>query len=346
MAIHFFNERLYDMISVARPHDSEAERQWVNEFLVPYNPTTLGSNGYAIEVTRPDGTIPPILFSSHVDTVHRKDGPQQVHYDYKTAQYFKTDGEPLGADDTAGCWLMLEMIDAKVPGMYVFHRGEERGGIGSRTMSNDKVYADWLSNFKCAVAFDRRGVGDVITHQGWGRCCSDEFAQSLSDAINATDDGLMYSPCNTGVFTDTANYVDLIAECTNVSCGYYSEHTGNETLNLQHLFALRDALIKVDWEALPIVRAPGDDDYGDYWAASTSRYGAYSTSFEMERRVDSYEVEVEVEDLRHLTHSEMLEMAYDAPELLVDLVFQELWGYRPSLHDDDEKGPKLKVGMV
>ena len=31
-----------------------------------------------------------------------------------------------------------------------------------------------------------------------------------------------------GSFTDTANYTDIIPECTNLSCGYYNAHTQSE----------------------------------------------------------------------------------------------------------------------
>ena len=31
---------------------------------------------------------------------------------------------------------------------------------------------------------------------------------------------LLYATDPTGIFTDTANFVDIIPECTNISCGY------------------------------------------------------------------------------------------------------------------------------
>ena len=42
------------------------------------------------------------------------------------------DATCLGADDGAGIYIMLRMIETKKPGLYVFHRGEERGGIGAK----------------------------------------------------------------------------------------------------------------------------------------------------------------------------------------------------------------------
>jgi hypothetical protein len=48
----------------------------------------------------------------------------------------------LGADDAAGVWLLCEMIRAGIPGLYVFHRNEERGGRGAEFFAKHKVCAD------------------------------------------------------------------------------------------------------------------------------------------------------------------------------------------------------------
>jgi len=157
----------------------------------------------------------------------------------------------LGADDGAGIWLLLELIDAKVPGTYVFHHSEECGGLGSRAMANSEK--DWLRQFKRAVAFDRKGTSDIITTQRGGTCCSEGFASALGDALNLHNH--TYSTA-AGSFTDTANYIDYIPECTNISCGYYNEHTNDEWLDLKHIKALRDAIVLVDWETLPATRDP------------------------------------------------------------------------------------------
>jgi hypothetical protein len=157
-------------------------------------------------------------------------------------------------------WLMMEMIDSGVPGTYVFFRGEEKGGIGSRHAAQHN--AEFFTGFDRAVAFDRRGTADVITHQAGGRCCSDVFADALANQLSANN--VTYAPCSGGVFTDTANLTDLIAECTNLSCGYDSEHSTAESLDVEHLLHMRDALINVNWEDLPTTRKPGEVDPADY----------------------------------------------------------------------------------
>jgi hypothetical protein len=171
-----------------------------------------------------------------------------------------------------GIWLAQEMITARVPGIYVFHRGEECGGLGSTWLAQNAP--SWFAQFDAAIALDRAGYEDVITHQGGQRCCSDEFAKSLAMAIGGN-----FKPCDRGVFTDTANYVDLIGECTNLSVGYFKQHGPMEHTNLSFAASLRDALVKADWASLVFKRQPGeadpdwawDDKYGfnDYSRGST-----------------------------------------------------------------------------
>jgi hypothetical protein len=79
---------------------------------------------------------------------------------------------------------------------------------------------------------------------------------------------MAYAPCDGGVFTDTDNYTGLVGECTNVSVGYYSEHTVNEVLDTDHALALRDALIALDPDQLVYERQPGEID-PDAWSWSS-----------------------------------------------------------------------------
>lgn len=285
------NTKLAEMLTYRRPHNSAGEAAFVKRFITDvYEHRTLGPmENIIITVGRDSHT----LFSCHTDTVHRDDEKQKLVFDSVKNHFYKKDGMPLGADDGAGVWLLLEMIDAGVPGTYVFHRGEERGGIGSSWMAKDAD--EWLEQFDRAVAFDRKATHSVITHQGWGRCCSDEFAEALAEALNLTHDDFMYMPDDTGVFTDTANYTELISECTNVSCGYYQEHTASEYVDVGHLEQLRDACLKIDWEALPTVRKPEPDVPTLYSLDEFARW----------------------------SYDDVLEYCLEAPEQVADMIFFE-----------------------
>jgi hypothetical protein len=304
-----YNERLHDMLRVKRPHNSKAEAQWIKKYILCYPeaysiPSPNGPMAYVIEVGKSK-----TMFSCHVDTVHREGGKQTIKFNKKDNTYYKTDGKPLGADDTAGCWLMLEMIDAGVPGTYVFHRGEECGGIGSSYIAENMP--KFLEQFDRAVAFDRRGATSVITHQGWSRCASDDFAEALAMELNKNPE-CMYMPDDSGIFTDTANYVDYIPECTNIACGYANEHSGSETLHIPTLFALRQACcFEVDWENLPTERDPKVREVNNYLTYQTRRLTPGT----------NYGV-----NLLNMTKSEMLDMAYEDPDTFVALVRDELFG--------------------
>jgi len=92
-----------------------------------------------------------------------------------------------------------------------------------------------------------------------GRCCSPAFTSGLvKELISAT--GYNWHDDNTGIYTDSAVFMDDIRECTNLSVGYFNEHSTGEFQNLTYLEDLCEGIIKVDWENLPIERECGPRD--------------------------------------------------------------------------------------
>lgn len=245
---------LREMLTYCRPMGSRHEALFRAQFLLTL-PGAYEDAGFNIHVHVDDA---PILWSAHTDTVHTRSDRQ--HVEQRGAFLCLPEGSRsncLGADDTVGCFLMREMILARVPGHYVFHHGEERGGVGSSWLA--RHHADWLSTFRYAIALDRADTGDVITHQFGGRTASNTFALALAEAL-----GEGWAPAH-GVYTDTAEYADHIAECTNLSVGYYCQHSAREHVDVAHVYALLSKLYTLDVCALPASREPGDDDrYDDY----------------------------------------------------------------------------------
>ena len=237
------------------------------------------------------GDAPISLFSCHIDTVHSMGESALNGLVYDAAMgHIALDvmdrpknmprsvpdpmaGSCLGADDGAGVWLMLQMIEAGIPGGYIFHRGEELGGIGSKAVLLKNQ--GWLSQWKHAIAFDRPRDFEVITHQGGQRCCSDEFGEALAKAINTAVPGLMYETSSRGVFTDTKVYRSVIPECTNIGVGYYDQHSNREYLDFKHLCDVRDAVLKIDWAKLPAVRDTKETAYDNmYFGSPPSKWRA------------------------------------------------------------------------
>jgi hypothetical protein len=239
---------LIDMYTYCRRAWEPGEKAFLNRYLGGYPTDHIGN--VRIEV---DAANSRTLFSCHTDSVHKKDDlRQKVFIDDEFGEAFKHDGRPLGADDATGLWLMLHMIQQEVPGTYIFHRGEEVGGVGSKwVVANDKDFLtlDGTNRFDRTIAFDRRGTADVITKMSAGITCSNEFAKALCVELGGS-----YAPSDQGSFTDTASYRNDIPECTNVSCGYDHEHTQDETQDLLHAEVLYEAVTSIQWELLPTSR--------------------------------------------------------------------------------------------
>jgi hypothetical protein len=157
------------------------------------------------------------------------------------------------------------MIERGLEGLYIFHRGEEKGCLGSRWIVENTP--DLVKGIDAAIAFDRAGKRDIITHQSFGMTASDEFALSLADQLNRTK-GLDFRPDDTGVYTDTNEYADLIAECSNVSVGYDCNHGPNETLDVYHVEQLLKAVCSLDVHQIVIKRQPGEGGWQSYMGSS------------------------------------------------------------------------------
>jgi len=287
--------RLLEMMTYMRPAGTPAEEAFIAKFIVPAGSKKDEYGNRWIWVNKSDGSTPDIMFSSHTDTVHTKGGSQKI--ELADGMIFAEDSSCLGADDTAGIWLMLEMIKAKVPGVYVFHREEECGGHGSTWIA--KNMGGRLKHIKAAIAFDRKGYDSVITHQAGGRCCSDAFAKSLAAQL-----GGKFAPDSTGLFTDTANYTDYIGECTNLSVGYHMAHGPAEHQDVGFLMGLRDRLLEVDWSQLVCERKPGEKDPDDDWMWDFTGYGYGGTRSNWQRNAGlkdtSYGGEVDYDELEEM----------------------------------------------
>jgi len=235
------------------------------------------------------GNNPTTMFTGHLDTV----GGDKPITTIEENGLIKSDGKSiLGADDKAGVVILLYMIEKKVPGFYLFPVGEEVGCVGSGKLSkylmenfekqsikinNEDIEIDFpkediYKNIRKVISFDRMGYTSVITHQLDQRCCSDEFGKALSKEFNKH--GFDFDLDDSGVYSDSAEFVDIYPECTNISVGYFAQHTNEETQDIEFLESLCEACTKVNWDNLPIVRNPKDveylDNYYNYWGGRGS----------------------------------------------------------------------------
>lgn len=274
---------LMDMLRFKRPAFSSTEESFISLYLEPLPGFTRDEFGNIIIRV---GDSPNIMWSSHTDTVHSTEGFQRLERDgpfIKAVCGAKREfSNCLGADCTAGVWIMMNMIRKSIPGLYIFHRDEESGGRGSSFIA--KSTPEVVDGIQFAIAFDRKGYTSVITHQG-PRTCSDEFALSLAEIL-----GKGFKPDDTGLFTDTAQYTDLIPECTNVSVGYFNQHGPTEKQNWLFVQHLLDVVLAADFDGLIPFREAGevDDDYIDQYSRLFASAGTDQPSTNNVRNLDDF----------------------------------------------------------
>ena len=202
-----------------------------------------------------------VMFTAHLDTA--TSALTEVNHVFE-GNIIKTDGKSiLGADDKAGVAIMLNMIEKGIPGLYYFFLGEEVGCVGSRKAANAQR-DNKIEGINKVISFDRRGTNSIITYQSGARCCSDTFGSALAKALNDAEPTFKYENDDTGILTDSVQFVSIYPECTNISVGYQSEHTFSERQDIEHLTKLAEACLKVDWTSLPVERDPKTTEYKSY----------------------------------------------------------------------------------
>lgn len=259
---------LIEMHRYMRPAYSHAEADFNARYLDGLRGVWTDKLGNRIGAI---GDNPVALWSAHTDTIHKRPGKQRLVYgDGILTTHADENGGCLGADCTVGVWIMRQMFLAGVPGLYIWHASEETGGLGSNYIAEH--CADLLQGVQCAVAFDRRGTNSIVTHQWAGRTASDTFAMSLARQL-----GPDYRTDPNGTFTDTANYAEIVPECTNIGVGYFDQHTQRESLDVKHAVWLLDRMKELDVSALRIARTPEPAsgwnwrDYDDLGSGRVSR---------------------------------------------------------------------------
>ena len=236
---------LVEMLRYKRPEGSDTQKAFCKRFLEP----TFGKPDQFGNYIKIIGDKPNVCFTAHHDTVHTTDGFQKLIIMNDVVSISNhADSNCLGADCTTGVWLILGMIEFGVQGVYVIHSAEESGCQGSQQLVASEP--KWLSYIDAVISFDRKGQNSVITHQMGLRTASDAFAKSFIDVVNISQ----LKPDSTGSYTDSNEYASVVSECTNISVGYYNQHTKNEVQDLDYADELLIALCQADWSGLVFER--------------------------------------------------------------------------------------------
>jgi len=131
----------------------------------------------------------------------------------------------VGHDDKAGIYFALQVAKTDLDCKIIFTKDEEVGCVGTSCL--DKSH---FKNISFAIQLDRRGSSDVSQYTNGVTVVSKEFKENSKPLLDIF--GFKYVNC---VYTDvgalkSVHKVDFC--CMNVSCGYYNEHSNDETLNI------------------------------------------------------------------------------------------------------------------
>lgn len=162
----------------------------------------------------------PIALVAHMDTVF-KNLPENVYYDEKQGVLWSPEG--LGADDRAGIFAILKILQSGLRPTVIFCDEEEVGGRGASALAAD--FPRPPSELNYIIELDRRGTSDCVFYD----CYNLEFIKYVEKF------GFIE---NFGSFSDISMFCPVwkIAG-VNLSIGYEDEHMVIETLHTAPLLS-------------------------------------------------------------------------------------------------------------
>lgn len=170
----------------------------------------------------------PIALVAHLDTVF-KSPPNEIYYDQKKEVVWSPQG--LGADDRAGVFIIMKLLQEGLRPHVIFTTGEEIGGVGASILT--KVFPKPPFNVKYLVELDRQGISDCVFYD----CDNPSFEEYINSFGYVTA---------WGTFSDISEICPVwkIAG-VNLSVGYIREHSVSETLFLKGTYSTIERVRKM-----------------------------------------------------------------------------------------------------
>lgn len=202
----------------------------------------------------------PIALVAHMDTVFNTP-VSNLYYDQRKGVLWSPEG--LGADDRAGIFAILKILQDGYRPSVIFTTDEESGGEGAEKLAKRKCP---IPNLKYMIELDRQGIDDCVFYD----CYSSEFVDYI-ESFGFVE--------QFGSFSDISFLMPEWEICgVNLSIGYKDEHTYLETLHIAPLF---DTINKVknmlNEENIPTFKY-SELDYGKYlseWYKNKYDYGQH-----------------------------------------------------------------------
>lgn len=198
-------------------------KKFLKEFLIKYNYLVIEHENFLIAAGDSSISLVAHLDTVFVDTYKDKEERDlEFFYDNEQKVLWSPDG--MGADDRAGVYAIMDIIEADFRPSVIFTLGEEIGGVGANELvlyyPNVK---EILPNVKFLIELDRYGKNDCVFY----RCDNDKFISWVEKYDFIFD---------LGSYSD----ISVLAPAwgiaaVNLSVGYYDEHSLCERLYIDYL---------------------------------------------------------------------------------------------------------------
>lgn len=160
----------------------------------------------------------PIALVAHMDTVHRIP-VENLYYDRMKGVMWSSEG--LGADDRAGIFAIIKIIQSGLRPSIILTTDEELAGAGASVLASQECP---FKNLKYLIELDRRGTNDCVFYD----CYNPEFVKYI-ESFGFVE--------RFGTFSDISFLCPIWNICgVNLSIGYENEHSLAEILNIAPLF--------------------------------------------------------------------------------------------------------------
>lgn len=162
----------------------------------------------------------PVALVAHCDTVFTYP-PKDIFYDKEANVMWSPQG--LGADDRAGIYAIIQILNDELKPHIIITTGEESGCIGSGKIVG-KMTNHPFDDLKFMVQLDRRGFKDSVFYQ----CDNIDFENFVNNFGFET---------NYGSLSDISVLAPVWGvAAVNFSVGYMDEHSKEERLYVDALF--------------------------------------------------------------------------------------------------------------
>ncbi len=192
----------------------------------------------------------PIALVAHMDTVF-KDPVSDLYYDERKGVLWSPDG--LGADDRAGVFAIIKILQDGYRPSVILTTDEEKGGLGAAVLAKQPCP---IVDLKYMIQLDRRGTNDCVFYD----CYCPEFIEYV-EAFGFCEQW--------GSFSDISFLMPAWKVCgVNLSVGYEDEHSVSETLKVKSLFdTIRKVCKMLDEEDIPTF------DYNEMYMGKYNNFG-------------------------------------------------------------------------